>query len=174
MGCLVRFFRRVFVLVSFEQSTHSLVGLPVPQLAVACAVPGLLALAAALRRRLATLRALGVVHELFEDLIRVQLHQTVHVFFRLLRVRREEVLHLVDSDILPVAPVDNARTQLWEHFDDEGARIFDIRIGHQLHFFETAQHGRQHRQLIDQNLIHVFLEAQQVGLAECCELVLLV
>jgi len=97
----------VFLFRNFEQSANWLVFLPISELAVAGAVPDLLALAAALSCRLAATGAFGVLHKLLEHLICVELHQTIHIFFSLLRIRGKEVLHLVDCDFLPVASIDD-------------------------------------------------------------------
>lgn len=93
--------------------------LPLSELAVTTAVPRLFTLAAALGSERTALSTLGVLHEFFEDLIGVQLHHAVHVLFGLLGIRTEEALHLVLSDLLPIAAVHDFGAELGKDFHDE-------------------------------------------------------
>lgn len=116
----------VFVLVPLQDRADGLVLLPLAQLAVAGTVPRLLALGTALRCERATICALWILHELLKHFVCVELHESVHVFLGLLAVWGEEVLHLVEGDLLPVASIQNARPQLRDHFHNESVARLDI------------------------------------------------
>ena len=55
---------------------------PLFELTVARAVPLILALRASLSSDLTAIRALGVLHELLEDIRAVKLHDSVHVLLK--------------------------------------------------------------------------------------------
>lgn len=72
---------------SFEEVADWLMCLPLLELAVARAIPCVLAGRASLFGWLATVCTLRVVHEVLEDLVCVKVHQSVKVFLLLLDIR---------------------------------------------------------------------------------------
>lgn len=77
--------------------------LPLLQLALPRAVPLVFAARTTLGGCFAAVSTLRVVHELLEDVGRVELHDAIHVFFEGFVVLGEEMLSLVGCNGFPVA-----------------------------------------------------------------------
>mmetsp|Transcript_292 Transcript_292/g.446 ORF Transcript_292/g.446 Transcript_292/m.446 type:complete len:191 (+) Transcript_292:77-649(+) len=122
---------------------------PLAQLAVAGAVPGHLASRASLCRQSAAFLALGILHEVLEDIAGVELNEAIHVSFLLSGVLREERLGLLLRQLAPVPVGEEARAYLGQGLYHEGVRGRDsARVAPDAHFFKAAQHVRKHWKLI--------------------------
>ena len=49
-----------------------------------------------------TLCTFGILHELLKDVGAVELDYALHIFFERLVILREEVLHLISSNLVPI------------------------------------------------------------------------
>ena len=108
---------RVFLLLGFSSSlaedvAHGLVLFPGLELALARAVPHILAPGASLGSESTADSALRIFHKVLIDIISVEFEHSVHVFFGLLSVFGKECDGLHGSNFLKVFALHNAGPQL--------------------------------------------------------------
>ena len=130
-----------------------LVRLPLFDLAVAGAVPLVFALGAPLSGDLTAVGALGVLHELLEHVRIVKLHDSFHVFLKLVLVWTEELASLVIRDVFPIAVFHDARTVLRDSLHYKTIFLSNrILLGHRK-FLKGSEQVSQNRHLIERGLI---------------------
>jgi len=117
------------------------VALPIFKLALATAIPSLLAPGAPLRGLITAHGADRIVKEIVEHVIRIEFHHPFHVLLGLGGVGRKESFFLLTRYFFPVLILIYTRAHFGNRLDDKRIVGADVaRVATQTHFFEGAVH----------------------------------